>query len=123
MNNGNLVCFWAELLQRLMIQFSEASSLIFWSLEMLFTMDDRQRRLEDPEDTLLPENKGDLVLLVYVLLMASEALHLVHLLSVSSWPRWNGQQRSARSLRPFSSGNHRGWSPGGTHTSHVVPTC
>lgn len=42
-----------------MFQFSEASppKLIFSSLLMLFTMDDRRRRLEDAEDSLVPENK------------------------------------------------------------------
>lgn len=42
-----------------MFQFSETSSgkLIFSSLVMLSTMEDRRRRLEDAEDSLVPVNK------------------------------------------------------------------
>lgn len=46
-----------------MFQFSETSSLklTFSSLVMLFTMEDRRRRLEDAEDSLVPESKGNMV--------------------------------------------------------------
>lgn len=45
-----------------MFQFSETSSLksTLASLVMLFTMEDRRRRLEDAEDSLVPENKEKL---------------------------------------------------------------
>lgn len=50
-----------------MFQFCETSSLklTFSPLVMLFTMDDRQRRLEDAEDSLVPENQGNSVLFIH----------------------------------------------------------
>lgn len=55
-NNGNLKYIAIYLRSSLVFQFSEATSLklIFSSLVMLSTMEDRRRRLEDAEDSLVP---------------------------------------------------------------------